>query len=139
VEAIQRRISTFDVAVRNDAGRHSNPSRLWKMTAPMGEGGARSVELTTAIDTAFGSLEALKRVLSEAGAKRYGSRWGWLILQEDGTLALSATPNQDNPLIDVVAVRGAPSTCGSTPATSSTGTGAPITSRSGGASSAGMG
>ncbi len=108
LEDIQRRISAFDVAVRNNGGGHYNHSLFWELMAPVGEGGAPSAELATAIDAAFGSFEAFKKLFSDAGAKQFGSGWAWLLVKDDGTLAVSSTPNQDNPLMDVVAVRGTP-------------------------------
>jgi Fe-Mn family superoxide dismutase len=108
IEDIQRRISSFDAAVRNNGGGHYNHSLFWELMAPVGKGGAPSAELATAIDAAFGSFEAFKKAFSEAGAKQFGSGWAWLLVKDDGTLAVSSTPNQDNPLMDVVAVRGMP-------------------------------
>ena len=106
LDDIQRRISTFDAAVRNNGGGHYNHSLFWEMMAPVGEGGAPSAELSTAIDATFGSFDAFKKTFSEAGAKQFGSGWAWLLIKEDGSLAVSSTANQDNPLMDVVAVRG---------------------------------
>ena len=108
LEDIQRRISAFDVGVRNNGGGHYNHSLFWELMAPVGEGCAPSAELSTAIDAAFGSFEAFKKAFSEAGAKQFGSGWAWLLVKDDGSLAVSSTPNQDNPLMDVVAVRGMP-------------------------------
>src|SRR5690606_6682772 len=65
-------------------------------------------ELATAIDEAFGSFDELKKKLQEAGATRFGSGWSWLIVTADGKLAVTSTPNQDNPLMDVAEVQGTP-------------------------------
>lgn len=95
-------------AVRNNGGGHWNHSFFWEtMTAP-GKGGAPTGGLAAAIDSAFGSLEAFKTAFNEAGGARFGSGWVWLIRARDGKLAVTSTPNQDNPLMDVAEVKGTP-------------------------------
>jgi Fe-Mn family superoxide dismutase len=85
-------------AVRNNAGGHLNHSLFWESMSPDG-GGAPSGELASAIDSAFGSADELKAALKDAGIKRFGSGWSWLVW--DGSkLAVVSTPNQDNPLSD---------------------------------------
>jgi Fe-Mn family superoxide dismutase len=71
-------------------------------------GGAPFGDLATAIDEAFGSFEDFKKAFSQAGATRFGSGWAWLIVGADGKLAVTSTPNQDNPLMDVAEVKGTP-------------------------------
>jgi Fe-Mn family superoxide dismutase len=56
-------------------------------------------ELQAAIDSDLGGLEALQTAMNDAGLKRFGSGWSWLVVK-DGTLAVVSTPNQDNPLMD---------------------------------------
>jgi Fe-Mn family superoxide dismutase len=60
------------------------------------------------IDKEFGSFDNLKSELSKAGATRFGSGWAWLIVTPEGKLAVTSTPNQDNPLMDIAEVRGIP-------------------------------
>ena len=57
---------------------------------------------------AFGSLDSLKETFSKAAATRFGSGWAWLIVDGSGQLAVTSTPNQDNPLMDVAEVKGTP-------------------------------
>jgi Fe-Mn family superoxide dismutase len=84
-------------AVRNNGGGHANHSLFWEIMSPEG-GGAPTGDLATAIDDTFESLDALKAQLIDAGVKRFGSGWAWLI--HDGTgLAVVSTPNQDSPLM----------------------------------------
>jgi Fe-Mn family superoxide dismutase len=84
-------------AVRNNGGGHANHSLFWEIMSPEG-GGAPTGDLATAIDDTFDSLDALKAQLTDAGVKRFGSGWAWLI--HDGTgLAVVSTPNQDSPLM----------------------------------------
>lgn len=58
-----------------------------------------SGDLKAAIDSAFGSLDELKSKFNAAAAGRFGSGWAWVIVKDDGRLAITSTPNQDNPLV----------------------------------------
>lgn len=104
---IVKNVSKYSPAVRNNGGGHFNHDLFWSVLGPNG-GGAPTGELAEAIDAAFGSFDALKTKLQEAGAGRFGSGWSWLIVGEDGQLAVTSTPNQDNPLMDVAEVKGTP-------------------------------
>jgi superoxide dismutase, Fe-Mn family len=83
-------------AVRNNVGGHVNHSFFWQIMSPDG-GGTPSGELATAIDGAFGGLEDLKTAVNDAGVKRFGSGWTWLV-SDGGSLAVMSTANQDSPL-----------------------------------------
>ena len=85
-------------AVRNNGGGHANHSLFWTVLSPNG-GGAPSGALAEAINGAFGSFDAFKEQFAKAGATRFGSGWAWLVVQ-GGKLAVTSTPNQDNPLMD---------------------------------------
>mmetsp|Transcript_13287 Transcript_13287/g.40210 ORF Transcript_13287/g.40210 Transcript_13287/m.40210 type:complete len:218 (+) Transcript_13287:166-819(+) len=90
--------SDIATPVRNHGGGHYNHSFFWKvMGAPGGNNGPSS-ELKSAIDTAFGSLDEAKSKFNAAAAGRFGSGWAWLSIKDDGSLFISSTPNQDNPL-----------------------------------------
>lgn len=92
-------------AVRNNGGGHWNHSFFWEI---LGAGGGQpSGKLADAINSTFGSLDALKEKVNTAGATRFGSGWAWLIVK-DGKLEVTSTPNQDNPLMDVAEVKGTP-------------------------------
>ena len=85
-------------AVRNNAGGHANHSLFWQIMSPQG-GGEPDGDLAHAIDDTFGSLDELKSAVNDAGVKRFGSGWTWLVW--DGTgLAVLSTPNQDSPIMD---------------------------------------
>lgn len=92
-------------AVRNNGGGHWNHSFFWELLSA--NGGKPSGKLADAINSTFGSLEALQEKINTAGATRFGSGWAWLIVK-DGKLEVSSTPNQDNPLMDVAEVKGTP-------------------------------
>jgi Fe-Mn family superoxide dismutase len=86
------------MAVRNNGGGHANHTLFWEIMGPSGAGGP-SGALADAIESAFGSVAQLTQAVSEAGVKRFGSGWTWLVW--DGTgLAVKSTPNQDTPVMD---------------------------------------
>jgi superoxide dismutase, Fe-Mn family len=85
-------------AVRNNAGGHLNHSLFWKIMKK-GGGGEPSGDLAAAINGAFGSFADFKAKLIDAGTKRFGSGWAWLLFR-DGKLVIESTANQDNPIID---------------------------------------
>lgn len=97
---------TISPAVRNNGGGHWNHSFFWQILAPGAEQGPTGA-LAEAINSTFGSLNALKEKVNAAGATRFGSGWAWLI-SKDGKLEVTSTPNQDNPLMDVAEVKGKP-------------------------------
>lgn len=106
LEQILARISSLPRKVRNNGGGHWNHSFFWDSMTPGGN--APAGPLAEAIDRAFGSLDALRTRVNDAGVGQFGSGWVWLIVDGSGGLAISATPNQDNPLMDDVPVRGTP-------------------------------
>ena len=85
-------------AVRNNGGGHFNHSLFWNVMGP-NAGGAPTGALADAITAAFGSFDAFKETFAKAGLTRFGSGWAWLVAK-DGKVAVSSTPNQDNPLMD---------------------------------------
>ena len=95
-------------AVRNNGGGHANHSFFWKNISPNG-GGAPTGDLAAAIDAELGGFDALKEAFAKAGMTRFGSGWAWLVVKADGTLAVTSTPNQDNPCMKGIAdVEGKP-------------------------------
>ncbi len=84
------------MAVRNNAGGHWNHSLFWEVMGPDG-GGDPGGALGAAIASTFGSVEDLKAKVSDAGIKRFGSGWTWLVVS-GGALDVMSTPNQDTPL-----------------------------------------
>ena len=84
-------------AVRNNAGGHANHSLFWEIMSPHG-GGEPSGSLAAAIIDTFGGFDELKAAVNDAGVKRFGSGWSWLVW--DGTgLAVYSTANQDSPIL----------------------------------------
>ena len=95
-------------AVRNNGGGHANHSLFWTVMGP-GKGGSPSGDLAAAIDSAFGSLDAMKEQFSAAAATRFGSGWAWLYV-DGGSLKIGSTANQDSPLMgaDIAGIGGTP-------------------------------
>ncbi len=87
-------------AVRNHGGGHVNHTLFWKWMTPAGSGPTGPEgKLGEAIQSTFTSIDDFKKLFAEAGTKRFGSGWAWLIVKADGKLAVTSTPNQDNPLM----------------------------------------
>ena len=82
--------------VRNNGGGHVNHTMFWEIMQPNG-GGEPSGSIATQINADFGSFEDFKKAFNDATAKQFGSGWGWLVWK-GGKLAITTTPNQDNPL-----------------------------------------
>ena len=87
------------LAVRNNGGGHSNHTFFWEIMGP-GKGGAPVGTLAEAITKTFGSYDEFKAKFEEAGAKRFGSGFAWLIVNKQGQLEIISLPNQDSPYMD---------------------------------------
>mgnify|MGYP002623411504 FL=1 len=84
-------------AVRNNGGGHANHSIFWPCMSPDG-GGEPDGPLADAINSAFGDFDSFKGKFSDAAATRFGSGWAWLCVDSNGSLVVTSTPNQDNPV-----------------------------------------
>jgi Fe-Mn family superoxide dismutase len=104
-QLIKKIDSGTPAAIRNNAGGHWNHTFFWNVMSPTKS--APSGELLTAINTAFGSLDKMKEEFTKAATGRFGSGWAWLIVK-DKKLAITSTPNQDNPLMAVAETQGTP-------------------------------
>jgi Fe-Mn family superoxide dismutase len=99
-------ISKQTDAIRNNGGGFYNHTIFWNN---LGKGSAGpSGDLAAAINKSFGSFDKFKDTFSTAAKTRFGSGWAWLYLNADKNLAVGSTPNQDNPLMDISPVKGAP-------------------------------
>ena len=92
MDAIPEAIRT---AVRNNGGGHANHTMFWEIMGP--NGGAPTGAIADAINESFGSFDELKKQFNDAGVKRFGSGWVWLVAS-GGKLQITSTANQDNPL-----------------------------------------
>lgn len=98
-------ISKYPAVIRNNAGGHFNHSLFWLVMAPKPK--PVSPAFLKEINGAFGTMDKFKAAFADSAAKRFGSGWAWLIVQ-NGKLKITTTANQDNPLMDVVAEKGKP-------------------------------
>jgi Fe-Mn family superoxide dismutase len=106
IEDILKNISDYPMAVRNNAGGFYNHSLFWEVMSPNADGKPTG-ELIEAIEKSFGTFEKFKEEFENAAKTRFGSGWAWLVKTSDG-LKICSTPNQDNPLMDIVEVKGTP-------------------------------
>jgi len=86
-------------AVRNNGGGHWNHDLFWRLITPEGSD-TPTGDLAKALDAAFGNLDEFKAKFKAAALGRFGSGWAWLVANQDGSLAITSTPNQDNPLME---------------------------------------
>ena len=107
IEEILQNVGAAGKAVRNNGGGYYNHDLFWKVMSPNG-GGEPSGELAEAINKAFGSFADFKTKFEDAAKTQFGSGWAWLIVKADGSLAVTGTPNQDNPLMDIATEKGTP-------------------------------
>jgi Fe-Mn family superoxide dismutase len=107
LEEINKNISKYPAAVRNNGGGHFNHSLFWTILGP-NAGGAPTGALAEAINAAFGSFDEFKTKFAAAATGRVCSGWAWLIVDGSKKLQITSTPNQDNPLMDVAEVKGTP-------------------------------
>lgn len=87
------------VTVRNNGGGHANHTMFWAIMSPTG-GGEPTGAIAEAINATFGDFESFKQEFNDAGAKRFGSGWAWLVLTQDGKLEVTSTANQDSPFLE---------------------------------------
>jgi Fe-Mn family superoxide dismutase len=106
LEDILSQASSLPKVVRNNGGGHWNHSFFWEIMGP--GGGEPQGELRDAVTSKWGSLDSFQEQFNAAGVGQFGSGWVWLVATGEGSLEIVATPNQDNPLMDVVDVRGLP-------------------------------
>jgi Fe-Mn family superoxide dismutase len=107
LEDLLKNVSKNPPAVRNNGGGHWNHTFFWKLLKK-NESGKPSGSIAGAIDKKFGSFDAFKEEFTKAATTRFGSGWAWLIVDASGELAVTSTPNQDNPLMDVAEKPGKP-------------------------------
>jgi Fe-Mn family superoxide dismutase len=107
LENILNNISKYSTAVRNNGGGAFNHNLFWTILTPQKDT-KPSDALQKAINAQFGSMDGLKKELNDAAMKVFGSGWAWLCIGSDGKLFVTSTPNQDNPIMDVVSKKGKP-------------------------------
>lgn len=84
-------------AVQNNGGGHLNHTMFWEFLSP-NKGQEPGEALMNAINHDFGSFDAFKEAFSNAAKTRFGSGWGWLVMDSNKSLKVVSTANQDNPI-----------------------------------------
>ena len=107
IEEILGQVSKQSPAVRNNGGGYYNHTMFWEIMSPNG-GGEPTGALADDINKRFGSLAEFKEAFGKAATTQFGSGWAWLIVDAAGSLAVANTPNQDNTLMDLSALKGTP-------------------------------
>lgn len=107
LEELVKTAGQHPAAVRNNAGGHWNHDFFWNILGK-NESGQPTGRLADAINATFGSFDAFKEEFKKAATSRFGSGWAWLVADANGQLAVTSTPNQDNPLMDVAEQKGTP-------------------------------
>ena len=110
IEDILKKLDMNNADLRNNAGGYYNHSLFWESMAPKA-GGQPKDTLAVVINRDFGSFEVFKNQFEDAAEKQFGSGWAWLVVDKAGKLAVTATPNQDNPLMPNQTVKGIPVLC----------------------------
>lgn len=100
-------MSEHPVSLRNNGGGFYNHLLFWEIIAP-NTGGQPEGKLAEDLGKQFGSFDKFVELFNEAARNQFGSGWAWLLVNSEGKLAVSSTPNQDNPLMDIAEVRGIP-------------------------------
>jgi Fe-Mn family superoxide dismutase len=106
LEKIIKTISRFDKTIRNNAGGAFNHSLFWNMLSPKPT--KLKGELHKKIIKQFGGFPQFKKEFEKIAKERFGSGWVWLVLTSKNTLKIMSTPNQDNPLMNVIEGGGFP-------------------------------
>ncbi|MFC6098962.1 superoxide dismutase [Olivibacter domesticus] len=98
-------ISKFSIKARNNAGGAWNHNFFWESMTPKKED--LPIRLLSVLNGSFDTFDNFKKLFIRAATDRFGSGWVWLV-EDKGKVKISATPNQDNPLMDVVEIKGNP-------------------------------
>jgi Fe-Mn family superoxide dismutase len=106
IEEILKNVSIRGDSIKNNGGGFYNHNLFWN-NLRLGSSGP-SIELSSVLDKTFGSFDKFRETFNNAAKTRFGSGWAWLYLTTEKTLAISSTPNQDNPLMDISPLQGIP-------------------------------
>lgn len=108
IEDILANVSKHGAAVRNNGGGFYNHRLFWEVMSPNGGKISEDMSIHKAIVKDLGGFDKFKETFANAAATQFGSGWAWLCVGKDGKLSVTSTPNQDNPLMDVVDAEGTP-------------------------------
>ncbi len=108
IMSLLQNISTYSTKMRNNVGGHYNHELFWQCLRPKQNDNKPDGELLMAIEKSFTSFNDFKLQFSDAAKNRFGSGWAWLYVDANKQLKIGSTPNQDNPLMNVSEIKGAP-------------------------------
>ena len=107
IEEILKGMDLKNSALRNNAGGYYNHNIFWEILAPKA-GGRPTGKIAELINKDFGNFDQFKTQFTDAAKGVFGSGWVWLVYQNDGTLKITTSINQDNPLMPNAEVKGYP-------------------------------
>ncbi|MDG1100793.1 MAG: superoxide dismutase [Saprospiraceae bacterium] len=107
IDEILQNLDTSNTGVRNNGGGYWNHKLFWEILNPE-DRGRLSGELLDAVNTAFGSKDAMVEQFSKAAATRFGSGWAWLCVHPGGKVEICSSANQDNPMMPGIGCGGTP-------------------------------
>lgn len=107
IEDILKKLDLSNTELRNNAGGYYNHTFFWEIMGPKA-GGKPKDTLASTINRDFGSFEGFKKRFSDEATSQFGSGWAWLVVDKTGTLQVTSTPNQDNPLMPRQTISGTP-------------------------------
>lgn len=105
-----KEVSRHPVSIRHHGGGYLNHKLFWRMLAPA-TGQKPSAELSRAIEKDFGSFDQFREEFASLSKSVFGSGWVWLIGDRSGKLKVTATADQDNPMMDIASEQGIPLLC----------------------------
>ncbi len=108
LEQVLANVSKYSAKMRNNGGGHYNHELFWKVMQTPSSNAMPTGKLMDGINSNFSSFAAFKNEFTDTAKNRFGSGWAWLVLTNDKKLVIGSTPNQDNPLMDVSALKGMP-------------------------------
>ncbi|SEH75825.1 superoxide dismutase, Fe-Mn family [Paenimyroides aquimaris] len=107
IEEILKGLDLKNSTLRNNAGGYYNHNIFWEIIGPKA-GGRATGKVAELINRDFGSFDEFKTQFTEKAKGLFGSGWVWLVYQNDGTLKITTSVNQDNPLMPNAEVKGYP-------------------------------
>ena len=108
LEDILANISKYSAKMRNNGGGHYNHEMFWQCMRPKQNNNLPGGKLADVINTTFGSFANFKTQFSDAAKTRFGSGWAWFYADNNKTLKIGSSPNQDNPLMNISDIKGFP-------------------------------
>ena len=100
LEKIVKTIGRFDKKIRDNAGGAFNHALFWKLLTPNEQ--KPHGNILKQIKKEFKSYGEFKTKFETIAKERFGSGWVWLVLNKRNNLKIVSTPNQDNPLMNIV-------------------------------------